>query len=453
MKSHHLILAAWAAITPALAATPVADVAGGNHQTIVLSPDNVVLSFGQDLHIATDGGKNFIGGKLGRPIDHYVLPGKNPDSLPNQANYNPIPAKVVGLDGLKIASIAIGQNDAAAITEQGDLYLWGPNNHGQLGLGDTKERREAVKVPFPDGAKIKNVDIGGAHTLAFTTEGQVYSCGINSNGQLGLGDKQPRLTPTLIESLKGKRIVQVAAGQNTHSLFLVDDGSLYVTGSNASGQLGLGDSSARIVVTPKKVPAEELFKFVTVGVKTSFAIDQQGRLWGTGDGSKAHFGFTDTAGKPDLKDLKAFTRLPHAPEKLVQVAAGSRHVAVLDADGKIYTWGIHTTLSGQLGIGPPEVNKSDYVIHGGGIIYSKPQLIQLPGNRKAIKVNSIANNVFVVTEDGKIYGWGQTAHGRLGYGIKAVHSIVNEKGKKLYGAYSPVEIPVTDDASKIKLEP
>jgi len=443
------LLATLAFLCQAAHAKPVADVAGGNHQTIVLTPNNVVLSFGQDLHIPTEGGKNFIGGKLGRPIDKHVRPGKDANCLAAQADYNPVPAKVVGLDDLSIASIAIGQNDAAAITTDGVLYMWGPNDHGQLGLGDETERREATKIPFPEGVKIASVDIGGAHTLAVTTEGRVYAFGFNSNGQLGLGDKTKRLKPTLVEALEDHKIIQVAAGQNTHSLFLADDGSLFASGSNRSGQLGLGSTST--VTTATVVPASVPFKFVTVGVKTSFAIDREGKLWGTGDGSKAHFGFANAAGEPDLKSLNSLTLLPNAPPNLTAVGGGSRHVAVIDEDGKIHTWGIHSTLSGQLGIGPPKVDAAKKGIDG--VTYSKPQLVPLPGERKAIKLSVIANNVFVVAADGKIYGWGQTAHGRLGYGLKAVHSAVNVKGRTLYHANLPVEIPITVDVSEIKLDP
>ncbi len=427
------------------------DVAGGNHQTIVLTPENHVLSFGQDLHIGTDEGKDFIGGKLGRPIDSHVLPGKDPKSIVAQANYNPVPAKVQGLDGLSIARLAIGQNDAAAITTDGDVYVWGPNDHGQLGLGDETQRRSAIKVPFPADVKISAVDFGGAHMLALATDGRVFSCGNNQNGQLGLGDEKPRLKPTLIEALKDVKIIQVAAGQNTHSLFLAENGTLYVSGSNKSKEIGLGPEVPEGVNVATAVKAPVPFKFVAVGVKTSFAIDRDGNLWGAGDGSKAHFGFTTPDGKPDLKDLPTFTRLPNAPANLIAVGGGSRHVAVIDDQGAIYTWGIHATLSAQLGIGPPKVEPGMDELDG--VTYSKPQLVALPEGRKATRLHVIANNVFVVTADQKVYGWGQTAHGRLGYGLKAVHSAVNANGRTLYHAHSPIEIPLTDDPSKIKLDP
>ena len=130
------------------------DVASGNHHTYVLR-DGVVLSMGQDLHQTTAGGKGWIGGKLGREIDKNVFPGRDPNSIPSQADYNPSPSSVRGLEGRRVINVASGQNDGAAITQDGRLLMWGPNNHGQLGLGDTIPRRSATEVLFPAEVLIK----------------------------------------------------------------------------------------------------------------------------------------------------------------------------------------------------------------------------------------------------------------------------------------------------------
>lgn len=418
-----------------LDANPV-DVAGGNHQTYTLK-NGIVLSMGQDLHIPTEGGKDWIGGKLGRLIDKNVLPGKSPNSLAAQANYNPTPAPVLGLEGLNIVNIACGQNDAAAITGQGELYMWGPNNHGQLGLGDTQQRRTATKVPLADGIKIKDIAIGGAHTLALTTEGKVYSWGFGKTGILGHGDIVSISSPKLIEAFTDKTIIAIATGQNTHSMFLDEDGIIYSCGLNSHGLLGLPVALKEIVSTPTKINSHVKFKAIAVGIQTGFGISNEGRLYGWGNGSMAHFARNLPDGTPDLSNLMEPRLLENTPTNLTQVVAGSRHTAVLDAQGNIFTWGKHTILSGQLGIGPPELKPAS---GSSGTIHTTPQKVILPDGQKAQFLDSLTNNIFLTTTEGNIYGWGQTAHGRMGCPVDAIHKF-SYKGKTLYLAHSPVPVP------------
>ena len=394
---------------------------------------------GQDLHAVSKGGNDWIGGKLGRPVDNQVLPGKPADSPLERANYNPTPRPVEGLEGQRIIKIASGQNDGAAINTDGELFMWGPNNHGQLGLGDTIQRRSATHVHFPPRVRIEDVSIGAAHTLALSSEGRVYSFGLGKTGVLGHGDTLSRTTPTLIRTLAGKKVIQVAAGQNTHSLFLTNDGKIHICGRNTNSLLGLERPDKEVCATPSLIDCPISFKSIAVGVQSSFAIAQNGDLYGWGNGAKGHFPLIDSSGMPERSDLPVPTLLRNAPPHLVQVVAGSRHVAVLDKNGRIFTWGVHTIVSGQLGVGPPRPARPGSLA---GEFFSLPQLVKLPAMQKTTFLDSMANNVFVVTESGQVFGWGQTAHGRLGYPIDAAHSTRSPAGEHFYLAHSPVPIPL-----------
>lgn len=412
-------------------------VAGGNHHTFILTTDGDVLSMGQDLHMGKDGGTSYVGGKLARPIDQAVLPGKDPASLLARANYNPSRKKVIGLDGLDIASVHTGQNDGAVVTKDGALYMWGPNNRGQLGLGDTDQRDRPTLVPIPDGVRISTVSIGSAHTLALTTTGDVYSWGEGSSGVLGHGSTDDVLSPRQIEALAGMEIAAIAAAQNTHSVFLTTAGDIYTCGVNRHGQLGHGNKEK--LTSPKKVASDTGFKAIGVGVQTTFAVDQTGLLWGWGNGSKAHFARTDGSGAPDLQNFLSPQRIIAAPADLSAVAAGSRHVVVLTESGEIFIWGIHSTISGQLGIGPPLAGNMEIEKR----MVLTPQRIDLPDQQKCLSIDAMANNTFVTTAN-KIYGWGQTAHGRLGMPINAANQYTTPEGRVLNIAYEPVEILQTE---------
>ena len=413
------------AVTSVIGAQAVPlDVAGGNHHTFILRQDGVVLSMGQDLHAPEKGGASYLGGKLGREIEAIVLPGADSESLVAQANYNPGRGKVRGLDGVEVVSIASGQNDGAAITVDGRLFMWGPNNRGQLGLGDRRQRRQASQVAIP--GRVAEIAIGSAHTLVVTDEGRVFSMGIGKTGVLGHGDFESHNHPKLIEALAGEVVTQVAAGQNTHSLFLTKSGHVYSCGSNKQGQLGRSNSKLNL---PVKVEGETLFQFVAVGVHTSFAIDRKGRLWGWGSGAKAHFP------RPKLDRLEKATLFKRAPLNLIAAAAGSRHTVVLNQKGEVFTWGLHTMISGQLGIG--SLTKS--------ATYLTPQKVKVPG--KVLRIDAMANNTYVTTAD-KVYGWGPTSHGRLGMKADGAHQVQDAKGQTFNIAHSPVEILQTPNPPK-----
>jgi alpha-tubulin suppressor-like RCC1 family protein len=107
------------------------------------------------------------------------------------------PMKVPGL--IRVKAIAAGEGYSLALTESGEVYAWGWNEHGQLGLGDTAVRLTPMKVPGL--IRVKAIAAGEGYSLALTS-GEVYTWGWNEHGRLGLGDTEDRLTPAKVRSFK-----------------------------------------------------------------------------------------------------------------------------------------------------------------------------------------------------------------------------------------------------------
>lgn len=141
-----------------------------------------------------------------------------------------------------------GGNHHFVIMENGTVQGWGINGYGQLGVGDEKphERPKRVKGGLrlkchPTCTGLSNVvslSCGVAHTLALTEEGEVYSFGRNAYGQLGLGDAEEqegvverlpsKSTPQLISWFKdnlekGEKVVQIYCGSH-HSAAVTSAG-------------------------------------------------------------------------------------------------------------------------------------------------------------------------------------------------------------------------------------
>ena len=100
------------------------------------------------------------------------------------------------------------------------------------------------------GREVLQVATGITHTVCVTEGGAVFAFGNNSYGQPGFGDTVNRLVPTLLRGeLANKAVVQVAAAC-CHTLFLTEDGLVFVCGENENGQLDVCDTEDRLRTAP-----------------------------------------------------------------------------------------------------------------------------------------------------------------------------------------------------------
>ncbi|MDR1816927.1 MAG: immunoglobulin domain-containing protein [Puniceicoccales bacterium] len=170
-------------------------------------------------------------------------------------------------------------------TYDGELYATGRNNYGQLGDGTVADRRSPVKI----ADYVVAAAAGAFHSFYITGEGRLYAFGRNDSGQLGNGNIANQRVPieitTGLNSLDDAtgaalgRIANVAAG-DAHTLILTEDGRLYVAGSNAKGQLGLGKTAAELVRSATPVLVDTGVVAIAAGGAHSLYIKKTGELPG-----------------------------------------------------------------------------------------------------------------------------------------------------------------------------
>jgi len=125
----------------------------------------------------------------------------------NLNQYDDVLPKLTIIDDLKsknIKNMACGIDHYLALTEDGKVYSWGKNDNGQLGLGhryvfcqrDMKPRL----IPLLD--HIVQIGCGCFFSYAVDNNGNIYTWGMNCNGQLGLGDNRDRYSPELVTTMK-----------------------------------------------------------------------------------------------------------------------------------------------------------------------------------------------------------------------------------------------------------
>lgn len=143
-----------------------------------------------------------------------------------------------------IQKIQAGHDFSVALDVEGRVHTWGQNEHGQLGLGDNEKRDKPTKVEGLEARRVKDIAAGGLHALALTDEGQVWAWGDNAHGQIGTGqveEPSSRSTPILIErwypngepnAEAVQKLCKAVAASETASLVLTTTGSVYLIGGD-----------------------------------------------------------------------------------------------------------------------------------------------------------------------------------------------------------------------------
>ncbi len=315
----------------------------------------------------------------------------------------------------QIVSISAGMIHGSLLTESGDVYVWGYGNTGRLGLGDQETRLEATKLTGAlDDANVVIVENGNGVSFAITDTGKLYGWGQNTNGQLGLGDEDNRLSPVEID-VAGQRVVSVSSG-TSHTLVLTEDGAVYGFGGNRDGEAapdvleGPGDPVNEIL-TPHLIeglPSDIVA--VTADTSTSFAITSDGRVfgWGENDFGQLFVGEDNGDGTFVPTDSKVLVprELTELPDDVVDVKAGARWAVALTEDGDVYMWGPNDE-------GPSGGLDGDPAAETDASFY--PVKIDALDGIDVVAIATGPNSVLATAADGTVYSFGLNADGRLGF--------------------------------------
>ncbi|OQR95791.1 regulator of chromosome condensation (RCC1) [Thraustotheca clavata] len=196
---------------------------------------------------------------------------------PNRTNITS-PTRVESLASVNIFHVSCGDMHTAVVSGSGDLYTAGWCEYGRLGRNVSndcspmfeKARYSTYYYVDLKQRKCTYVACGGAHTMLLTDDHKVFAFGANQYGQLGVGDCRDKLLPTQIIFFQGISICNIQLGQN-HSLAITDDNVLYAWGNGEQGQCGVGDYP-QIYTLPSLVKSLIGCKVVQVAAGSAFSI-------------------------------------------------------------------------------------------------------------------------------------------------------------------------------------
>ena len=133
------------------------------------------------------------------------------------------------LENKVVRKVACGRDTTFALTEDGQLFSWGNDDYGMLGLGKAERRvSEPRLISSLSDTKIAQLSCGEGFAAAVSENGDLFMCGRGSDGQLATGSRDDSSFFTRVLNLPGP-VEKVSCGGG-HVAALLKDGSLYVWG-------------------------------------------------------------------------------------------------------------------------------------------------------------------------------------------------------------------------------
>ncbi|KAM4619545.1 putative E3 ubiquitin-protein ligase HERC3 [Polymixia lowei] len=227
----------------------VSQVACGNQHSLALTKDGQVYTWGQDCS-----------GQLGL--------GKGTASVCS-------PQHLKSLSAVPLVQITAGGHQSFALSFSGAVFVWGRNNSGQLGLGDTTDRHMPTPVHCLNMKNTIYVSCGENHTAILTKDGTVFTFGSSQYGQLGHNSFRDELRPRVVAELWGAKVTKIACGRH-HTLVLTESKRVHSFGCRDQGQLGHREGSNQSVPLPVQLSQDSLpgqdIAHIYAGGNCSFAV-------------------------------------------------------------------------------------------------------------------------------------------------------------------------------------
>jgi alpha-tubulin suppressor-like RCC1 family protein len=344
------------------------------------------------------------------------------------------------------------------------LRLFGNNENYMLGDGTTNNRSNPSRPGFPPGFPGVSQFYQSYNSASYAIDktGKLWAWGYNGYGQLGIGDTTDRKIPNNISlvatgSLFGKTVTDLALAGGVEGyqsvLALCSDGTVHAAGYNGYGQLGQGNTNAYNVFV--QVPIISNVVSLRMGRErytACYAVQADGKLysWGYNGDNQLGDGTTTTATIPIQRTNGSLTG-----KTITKVFASYQQAFALASDGTLHGWGLNTTY-GSLGSGdfltkttPVQVNTNVVDLYSNGYDYPltivkktdgtiwaagsgnygangsatsshSGSWIQIPvvGTVTKVRIGGTGsyNYCMALMTNGNVYAWGYNGNGQLGLG-------------------------------------
>jgi alpha-tubulin suppressor-like RCC1 family protein len=253
-----------------------------------------------------------------------------------------------------VIDIAAGASHTVALKSDGTVWTWGSNSSGQLGDGSTTSRKLAAQVKTSNNTFLTGITTlasGDNFCIARKSDGTVWAWGANTNGQIGIGNTTtPQKYAVQVKLVGGAAltgITDVACG-SSHAIALKSDGTLWSWGLNTNGQLGVGSTTQATNAAQVKVNSSTFFtgaSAMAAGASHTVILKTDGTVYACGLNTSGQLSINSTT--QQLFPVQGSSSSGASLTGVIDLACGASHTLVTQNDGTVSGCGLNS--SGQAG--------------------------------------------------------------------------------------------------------
>jgi len=225
------------------------------------------------------------------------------------------------------------------LNENGEVYSFGFNFGGQLGLGNNEENYNSPQI-ICSLKDVEFIECGGYHAFCKTLNNEIFCWGRNDRGQLGLENTDDQNTPILCSSLSNEDVIDIKCGES-FTLVLTSNGDVLSCGSNYLSQLGRETDGHYYSSSFQKIEDLSEISRIECGCDHSLCIDINNDLYVFGANYLGQLGLGDT-------DKRNKPMKHPSLSNIIDISNGGHHSFVKTSNNEIYAFGNNE--SSQLGI-------------------------------------------------------------------------------------------------------
>ncbi|TVY31960.1 Protein pim1 [Lachnellula subtilissima] len=351
-------------------------------------------------------------------------------------------------------------NDAP--TQVLDVYVFGENSAGELGIG-TGTEQEVTNVKRPrlnrklaaSEVGVVQIAAGGMHCVALTRDNKILTWGVNDQGALGrqtekananaddsddedlvlnASEAEPREVD-LSHFPEGTKFSHVVAADST-SFVVTTTGLVYGWGTfrGNDGILGFRPHGPKTQSTPVLIPELKNITTLSAGTNHILALNTKGKVFAWGAGEQNQLGRKIIA--RNVAQSLVPSEFGLSRKKITTIGCGDYHCFAADDKGNVFAWGLNGFA--QCGTESDQDDASPTI--------SQPTIIEGLAGEAIKQIMGGAHHSIAVTTDGKVLVWGSCQNNQSGIDLSTLpaNDIYTESNGRVRYISKPSVIPGVD---------
>tara|TARA_Y100001970_G_scaffold82352_1_gene104275 strand:+ start:480 stop:1697 length:1218 start_codon:yes stop_codon:yes gene_type:complete len=320
----------------------------------------------------------------------------------------------VQVPGTNWQSLSQTYHAVSAIKSDGTAWMWGSADGHTLCQNNPDNSRRSSPVQVGSSTIWNKTGQAEGQTVYFTkTDGTLWSCGKNDFGQLGQNDRTTRSSPVQVPGTTWDQPMSSAMG----TIYCTKtDGTLWAWGANQFGSVGINKGADGRRSSPVQIDGSNWSKLASSSRQT-MAIKTDGTLWGWGNNHSGCLGLANHPEgdfRPHQKSISSPSQVPGTTWS--DIGCAHFNSAATKTDGTLWAWG-----------------KNQYGELGQNNRTSQSSPVQIPGTSWKTVRGGAQGLMFATKTDGTLWAWGRNYLGSLGLNQSAGPGTQNSRS-------SPVQV-------------